>query len=481
MVGAVGLALVVVGGPVAGSASAAEPLDSFSGMGTGFALRTIVDLEGLPDAAKLAIQQVYAPIAAASGGALPADFPFKIDQRFIETLVDMGTTNKASSLLGSGFKDFDQIAEVTEVGEKTVVTAAQQLPSADLPVLDVTAGELVASIADGPKLAADGTLAKVAAQLEAVGALMPAELQAVFDQLVTAINSSITDAQVQLDAILGDVANTLTETTDPIVGGLLDEAGLGGLLGDPAELTTELQSVIDLESILNPTSLLDGEIASVRGLQNDADTANSGSKVVSSATSRLLGAQALGLVEVGVVNLESVSQAAGVKGSATNESECSVADVRVGTEDAGIAFDGSSLYVNGTAIPVPTGEVAAVKDAIDGVLNTAGISVETCDVAEADADADGTSAAQRVSAFRIEIAPSSPVDVAGLGISAGDQLLSVVIDPTVETSAAAQVAQPQVVDEEEPSLPRTGAAPLATILVGTGLAAAALITRKRFS
>jgi hypothetical protein len=336
----------------------------------------------------------------------------------------------------------------------------------------------VASIAEGPKLASDGTLAKVSAQLDAVSALMPAELQAVFDGIVDAINQQITDANALLDSTLGDVATTLSETTDPVVGGLLDQAGLGDLVGNPTELTSELQDVIDIPTI---DSLLDGEIASVRGLNNDADTARSGGKVVSSATSQLLGANALGLVDVGLVNLSSVSQAAGVKGSASNDSECSVADVRVGTADAGVAFDGSTLYVNGTAIPVPIGEIGTVKDTLDGVLAMAGISVETCDVAQSDVDADGTSAAQRVSAFRIEIAPRAPVDVAELGINAGDELISIVIDPTVETAAAAQVAAAPVVEEETPSLPRTGAAPLATILVGAGLAGAALLARRRFS
>ena len=109
------------------------------------------------------------------------------------------------------------------------------------------------------------------------------------------------------------------------------------------------------------------------------------------------------------------------------------------------------------------------------MLSTAGLSVELCDDAQAEAEKDGTSAAQRVSAFRIEFAPKAVADVTALGISAGDELFKIVVDPTVETSVAAQVAT-----ETEPSLPRTGAGPVATVMVGVGLAGAALLARKRF-
>jgi LPXTG-motif cell wall-anchored protein len=444
-------------------------------MGTGFALRVTIDLSGLPDPVKDAVNTAYEPIAAASGGQLPAAFPYVIDQHFIQTLADMGAKSKASSLLGSGFRDFDQIAEVTEIGEQTVVTATQQLPSADLPVLDVTAGELIASIAEGPDVSADGTLARVGAQLDAVSALFPPELQAAFDDLTAAINDAVTTANGTLDTTLGDVATTLSETTDPVLGGLLDEAGLGDVVGSPTELTNELQSVLNIPTI---GDILDGQLATVTGLSNDAHSVRSNGKVVSEATSRILGANALGLVKVGLVNLESRSEAAGVKGSADNTSECSVADVSVGGAN-GVALDGENLYVNGTAIPVPLGEVDAVLGPVKDVLDMAGISVETCDVAQAEADADGTSAAQRVSAFRIEIAPRAVADVAALGINAGDELVSIVIDPTVETAAASQVAVAET--EDTPTLPRTGAAQLATILVGLGLAGGALVARKRLS
>lgn len=470
ILGAAALAFVVVGGPVAGQASAAE-LDSFSGMGTGFALRVTVDLSGLPDPAKLAIQQAYAPVAQASNGLLPAQFPFVIDQKFIETLAEMGAAQTAESILGEGFRNFDSVASVTKTGEKTVVTAAEKLPSEALPVLDVSVGELVASITDGPDVKSTGTITNVSAGLEGLMSVLPADLETALSDVTDAVNGAIDTLNTSLDTQLPDVADTLADTTDPILGGLLDDAGLGGVLDDPAALTTELQNLVTLPDI---GSLLSGDIANVSGLKNTSTTENKDGTIVSEATSRLAGVNVLGLVRAGVINLESKSVAAGTEGSAENTSSCSIADLRVGGSN-GVSLDGENIYVNGTALPVPADLIGTVDDLVGDVLSTAGLSVELCDDAQAEADKDGTSAAQRVSAFRIELAPKAVADVAPLGISAGDELFKIVIDPTVETSVAAQVAT-----ETEPSLPRTGAGPIATVMVGVGLAGAALLARKRF-
>ena len=107
--------------------------------------------------------------------------------------------------------------------------------------------------------------------------------------------------------------------------------------------------------------------------------------------------------------------------------------------------------------------VGQVKGVVDQVLNTVGIDVGLCETAQVEAEADGTAAAQRVSALRVEVAP--------LG------LFNLVIDPTVETSVAAQVAAAPV--DDDPSLPRTGAGALATLFGGLSIAGAAFFARRR--
>src|SRR5687768_1420417 len=138
LVGAFLVAGLLVAGPAAGPAGAAE-LTSYAGQGSGFALRVIVDLSVLPDELKDEIQDNYetfrGTVPSAARALLPSEFPFKIDQRFIETLAQIGATTKAQALLGGTFED---AAEATKVGDEvTENLTKQQLPSSTLPIVAV--------------------------------------------------------------------------------------------------------------------------------------------------------------------------------------------------------------------------------------------------------------------------------------------------------------------------------------------------------
>ncbi len=481
--GAAAVALALAAGPMVGAASA--DLAGFSGSGTGFALRVVVDLSGLPDAVKAPIQTAYTTLRdalPAEGQArLPEAFPYTIDQRFIETLAEIGTASTGRAVLSSGLIELSDKAEASSSGEyKQVNTATQNVPSDDLPVVNVSAGELLAGITDGPSVAASGALTSVSATLDQLSGLFPAELQTAFDDLTTAINSTLTTAQGTLDSLLGDVADTLVDqvASDPVLGGLLDDAGLGDVFGgvDPVgDLTTELVNALQLSTV---TDLLAGSLASVTGLDNSSETKKAGDNASADASSKIASVDALGLLSASAISLSSHSEAGGSDGTAKNSSECAIGEVKVGGTD-GVSLDGETLYVAGTPLPVPVGQVDAVKSVVDDVLAAIGVvdDVGLCDK-ESDADADGSAAAQRVSAFHVELALSAPAAVGAL-IGAGDQLVRVVIDPTVETAVAAQLAPS--VSEPEVSLPVTGAQVALTILSGIGLAVGALSLRRRFS
>lgn len=479
--GAAAVALTLAAGPMAGAASA--DLAGFSGSGTGFALRVVVDLSGLPDAVKAPIETAYTAfrdaLPADGQALLPESFPFTIDQRFIETLAEMGVAQKGQAVLSSGLLDIGDKAEASNNGDsKQVNTAAQSVPSADLRVVNVSAGELLAGIADGPTVNASGALASVSATLEQLTAVFPTELETAFGDLTTAINGAIATAQGTLDTLLGDVAGSLVDQVadDPVLGGLLDDAGLGGVLGgaDPvADLTNELVSALQLSTV---TDLLDGNIATIDGLDNDSATKKAGDKASADASSQIESVDALGLLNASAISLSSHSEAAGADGTASNSSECEIGAIKVGGED-GVSLDGETLYVAGTPLPVPVDQVDAVKAVVDDVLAAIGVvgDVGVCDD-EGEADADGSAAANRVSAFHVELALAAPAAVGAL-IGAGDELVRIVIDPTVETAVAAQLAPS--VSEPEVSLPKTGAQAAATILSGIGLAVGALTIRRR--
>jgi len=486
-VGAAVLVLGICAGPLAG-ASSASTLSSFSGKGNGYALGVTVDLSSLPSAVLTPLGTAYTQLRNALPSNLQAALPVKftgvIDEKLIDTLAQIGATQGATSVLGTGTIDLGKLlggpdgATATANGASHTVTKSFQVPSATMPLVGVSAGVLDASIANGPVVDSAGLLSKVSASLSALTSLLPANiqsaLQSAFDQLQSSVNSSIDTANTTLAGQVSTISSSLSNNTDPVLGGLLGQA-LGSGNVNSTTITNGVTSALTLPK-LTQTSLLTGDLAAVTDLHNIAHSAKqSSNKVTSDASTQLSNINLLGLLNVDAVKVASHSEAAGLAGSAKNTSDCKIADVKLGGAD-GVSLDGKSLYVNGTAIPTPVGDLSTITSAINSVTNELGLSVSLCDTAQQDASADGTAAAQRVSALRVEFAPKSPVAVAALGISAGDQLVKIIIDPTVETSVAARVA---VAGTSNPNLPKTGAGALLSVLVGLGLAGTAIFLRRK--
>ncbi|HVE92891.1 MAG TPA: LPXTG cell wall anchor domain-containing protein [Actinomycetota bacterium] len=459
--------------PVAMQPASAD-LAQFSSNATGFALRVTVDLSGLPQTVKDTVQQNYtttrAALPAAQQAELPEAFPFVVDQYLGRTTAEASTnTTKAYSVLGDGFRTLPALTATTIGDDKSSTLQTISLPSVQLPVLDATAGVLRAAVAAGPKVDGGASVASVDTSLQAVGALLPAELQAAFTDLITQINSAVTTANTTLDDTTDEVTAALAGTplaSDPTVGPIIDSS-------------TDLATAIQLPAIPNPlsTNLASiKDVASSTTAQKTADGRASSDSVSIIKSVDVLG----GLVNVGLMNLASHSEAAGTAGSAKNTSACSIADVRMGG-NTGASLDGKSLYVEvggkPVALPVPTDQVAAVKSQVDSVLNQAGVSVNLCDASKASASEDGTSASQSVSAFVIEFAPKAPVAIDALGIAAGDTLVKVRIDPTVETAVGAQALNAPAVGGAQ--LPATGAPAMVSMISGLLLAAGALTLRRR--
>ena len=492
VVGACAVVGALLAGPLAGAGTAApsQTLKSYAGQGTGFALRIVVDLSGLPQAAKDAIQTLYAPIASASGGALPAQFPFVIDQRFIETLSQLGQGTQATSVLGRGVLndvlgkvlpvDLNQKATATKPGEsKTTATQSIKLPSNDLPIITLSAGSLSAAVSSLPRVTSAGELVKVdLSPLQALLQILPQEVQDALNSVTSTINSTIDQVNTSggaLDSALSTVGQTLASTpVNSALGGVLQQAGLGSQIGNPTGMVNTLKSLINIPHV---PDLLDTTLGSINGLVNNAVAEKSSGVAFGQATSKLASVDLLNLVHVGVADIMSKSVAGGTPGSAKNTSSCKLADVRLGA--AGIALDGKTITVNGIPVPVPAVDIATVKNALNTVLGVAGLNVGLCDPVNQVAAADGSRASQTVSALRIVFAPLAGAGDFGLGITQGTPLIKVIIDPSVETAASAQVAVAS--SAKAPVLPHTGAGALATIVTGMAVAGGALVLRRRLA
>jgi len=482
----------LIAGPLAAAGNATTDLSSFAAQGTGFALRVVVDLSGLPQAAKDAIQTLYAPVAAASGGKLPAKFPFVIDQRFIETLSDLGTNTQAHALLGQGVlqdvlgkvlpSGLNKSADATKVGQSSTTDSGKTgLPTDSLPILNLGIGTLKAAIPSATKVTSSGLLASVSPSLQGLLNVLPDAVKQALTDAINNINSTIdtvNSASGTLGTVLGTVGTTLAGTTDPVLNGVLGQAGLPTGTANAGQLVQQLQSQIQIPHV---DDLLSNVMASVNGLVNTAAAESSAGKAFSDASSHIASINVANLLKVGLIDLKSHSEAGGKPGTAKNTHSCAIANVNLSKlvqgKEVGVSLDGKSLIVNGVPVPVPAVDVGTVLNSINSVTNLAGLSVSLCDAANAKAAADGTSASQTVSALRIVFAPvaaSAPDVTNALGITAGTQLVKVIIDPSVETAASAQVAAAV-------ELPHTGAAPLATIVTGLIVMGGALVLRRRLA
>jgi hypothetical protein len=498
LIGACAVAGAIIAGPMAGAGQAAD-LSSFAGQGTGFALRVVVDLTGLPAPIKSAIDTAYGTLRSAlpstTAAQLPASFPFLIDQRFLQTLSQLGQVTQAHALLGQGtLQDilgapFNKSADATKVGQHSTASASPAaIPGAgalpNLNLLGIGVGQLSASIPTATQVLSNGTLVSVTASLQSLlSALnlptdilnqLTAGLNGLTSQIQGVINTANSSTGV-LGGALSTVGNTLASTpVDSTLGGILGTAGLGNAIGNPTQMVSQLQNLVKIPDIGN---LLNGTLASINGLVNNASAQKVTGKSFSDATSSLASIDVLGLLHVGAVNLASHSEAGGVPGTAKNTSSCSLLTARLGA--AGVSTDGKSIVVNGVPVPVPAVDLSTVQNAVNTVLNAAGLSVSLCDTAQGHTAADGTSASQTVSALRIQFAPTILGAIEGASdFTPGSTPIKIIIDPSVETAASAGVAAASV---SHPVLPHTGAAPLATIVTGLIVTGGALVLRRRFA
>jgi LPXTG-motif cell wall-anchored protein len=472
---------------------AGAALQSFGATGTGYGLKVTIDLSGLPQSVKDAVNTAWTTAYAAlpqnvKDVGVPATFPYKIEETFLKSTSDATpTVTKAVAVLADGTvpaqKDWIVSADTNGQNTRTTVSSADFLKYVDAGGLNIhpvaaTGGLLEAVVSAGPKVDGNATLANVTASLKDIAALLPAEFktafQGVIDQAEDAINDATSTFNTTVDAAADAADSALAGTP---LGSALTGAGVD---------VSDLAAAIDLPSNLQlPDDVLGATtLASVSELVNKATAVKAGDLASADATSSVKSVGLLdGFVSSGILNLASHSEAGGAKGTAKNTSSCSIADLRVGNE-FGVSFDGTNLYVKGIAVPVPADQVANVATQARNLLASVGVTVTPCNTAEHNEAADGTAAAQKVSALTIDVNPKVPSDVTTLdpavqtaltnvGLAAGQPLgVHVIIDPTVQTAVQAAQSAPA-------QLPRTGAPAVATALAGMALTGGGLFLRRR--
>lgn len=484
------LAAALALGPFLASPASAD-LQSFQARSESHALRIVVDLSGLPTDLVGVLNTAWADVpdaAKTAAGFDPAKgFPLVIDQYLIRTSSDATSSmTKALSVLGTvgetpnayglnlGSVSADSVGQSNSSSTQgftipgTIQAPVEQIPSLGLDVVNGTLGKLSASVASGPKVVGDASLASVTASLADIAAMAP-ELSMVFETVNVAVATAVATANQTLEDAKDELfaaAGPALEGT-PVEGVLADADDLVGEISLPLEVPNPFTQNVQLAEI---TDIL-ANTTSEKSVDLSAATSTSSIKAVDVLD---------GFLKAGLINLSAHSEAGGKAGTAKNAAACTIADLRIGG-DSGIALDGQNVYVDGQPVPVPAAEVAGLKNQVDDVLAQAGISVELCDSSRATTAADGSSATQQVSAFIATIEPRVPAgaDLSGTpldGLVAGDSLgVRIIVDPTVSTAVGATPAALAAPAQ----LPKTGAPAVATMLSGAALAAGALALRRR--
>ena len=315
--------------------------------------------------------------------------------------------------------------------------------------------------------------------------------------LTSTSRSTLVDLKVGMPALpglpqldLSTVVDTLNDTVDEATGTatqVVNEAvtTLDGLTGGATapvaqqieQIQETLTAVLDnlQETVANLAN--DPTLLSIALLESTNTITRKGSMVESKATSAVGGISALaGLVTLDAVKTESISSANGVKGAAAADTVTTVAGLKVGDLlKLDLTDKGLSGSLLGNELPAAAKDaVNTAVGAINGVLATAGVNIVYGKKATT-VDPNGQSAASSSEGVGIVVNP--PV------LNLAKPLLAVQLVPAGTAVNAARLAKPVAprVNQPRTSLPRTGAElPLFAIL-GSGLAGAALVVRRRRS
>jgi LPXTG-motif cell wall-anchored protein len=314
-----------------------------------------------------------------------------------------------------------------------------------------------------------------------LGSVLPT--QASLGAVVSTLNNTVNTATGTLTSTLNTVSDKLNALTD----------------GATAPVTNVIKTVDStlqhtlsgLQSTLGSLGA-DSELVSVNLLQSTNTVTRNGGTVIAKATAAAGDANTPaisvlgGAVTVQAVKTESVSTANGIKGGAAAKTATTLVGVKVGKVlNLKVDANGISGTLLGNQLPTAANDaVQTALSTINGVLaNVAGVHIGVAPDQAPVVDPAGKFASSGSDGAIIEVAPPALAS-----LMHGKSLVKVQFVPASTAVNAARVPStpnkpvtPNTpsVPETEKHLPHTGAElPLFAIL-GTGLAGAALVARRR--
>lgn len=415
--------------------------------------------------------------------AIPANVPviggltsLVQDISFTEGNTAKGVAPKAVSVakatLGNG-----NVVVLSDVLGKKVVSSLDGAPSADdailaqdIGLMKIGVGQIHSNVA--PDSATTGLTSSSSSALT--------DLHIGLAGLNLPMKTELTNVLETLNTTVDGAESTLGTTLDSALD-VLNQAADGAAAPVVAQIQAVKQQLISLVDMLRSTIggiTADTNLVDLGLLKSTENITRAGSMVTAKATSEVVGLNILnGLVKLDGVKTESVSSANGVKGAAAADTLTTIAHLSVADKlDLKLTKDGLSGSLLGDELPaVAQDAVQTVISTVNGVLALAGVQIIQGKT-EKSVDPAGKFASSSSEGVGIVVNP----------LKAAKPLVLVQLVPAGTAVNAAhspknpQVAVPQIKNPDTTgTMPRTGAElPLFAIL-GTGLAGAALVARRR--
>ena len=385
------------------------------------------------------------------------------------------TTSVAKAVLGNGnvvaLSDVLNLAVEASLDGKQ--SASDAILAQDLGLIKLGVGKIESSVAPDSATSAltsssSSSLASLRIGLAGLPAGLP--LKADLNEVLDTVNDTV-----------DGTADSVSEAVDSALA-ILDEATQGAAAPVVAQIEAVKKDLVTLlDSLTDTVANLDADTALVDLglLKSTENITRAGSMVTAKATSEVGGLSILGdLVKVEAVKTESVSSANGSKGAAAADTLTTILGLKVADVlDLKLTSDGLEGTVLGNALPDAAKD--AVQDviaAVNGVLATAGVQI-----------INGKTETVTDPAGKFARSSSEGVGIVVNPLKAAKPLVLVQLVPAGTAVNADYQAKPPtkvtppktVTPPTNKTHPRTGAELPLFAVIGTGLAGAALVARRR--
>ena len=387
------------------------------------------------------------------------------------------TTSVAKAVLGNG-----NIVEVSKLlglqveasldGEHS---ASDALLATDLGLIKLGVGQISSSVApDSATSALTSSSSSSLASLRIGLGSLPASLPLKTDlaDVVDTLNETVDGAQGTVEDVVNDALATLDSVSQGATAPVAEQVE-----AVKQELTTLLDAL--QQTIANLSA--DSDLVRLSLLEATEHITRAGSMVTAKATSSVGDISLLGgLVKVDAVKTESVSSANGSKGAAAADTLTTILGLKVADVlDLKLTSEGLEGTVLGNQLPdVAKDAVQDVITAVNGVLATAGVQIINGKT-DSTVDPNGKFARSSSEGVGIVVNP----------LKAAKPLVLVQLVPAgTAVNADYTAAKPPTKTNKPPTTvtpptntthPRTGAELPLFAVIGTGLAGAALVARRR--